>query len=119
MGAIILTDHLAKDSCLGPEFDRTNMKWYGGLTGSDVVRFKMLDDDGEVYYSGRMDRATYEMDEDEHGSAYNLLQWGMADAGTTDILFRADDLDAATVATHREIGCVRKISGNEWVQIYG
>jgi hypothetical protein len=120
MGAVIDHDHLSLADLLGPEYDRKGMKWYGGLTDpSDVVRFKMLDDDREVYYSGRMDRATYEMDEDTPGSAYNLLEWGTADSGCTDILFRADDLPEATVTQHRAIGCVRKISGNEWVQIYG
>lgn len=120
MGAVIDHDHLNLAEMLGPEFDRTGMEWYGGLTDkSDVVRFKMLDDDGEVYYSGRMDRDTFDMDEDDAGSAYNLLEWGTADAGCTDILFRADDLPEAFVATHRRCNSIRKISGNEWVQVYG
>lgn len=50
----------------------------------DPVRFRTLDEDGEVYYSGVMSRAWLDGDEER---AFGPLAFAQADAGATDLQY--------------------------------
>lgn len=83
MSWIITEDHLD----LGPDFpSRVGVESLHPpeLNGGAPIRFKLYDDDGELYYSGICDPAA--LDEDESAdSLYACLQWAMGDAGATDL----------------------------------
>jgi len=84
----------------------------------DPVRFRLLDDDGEVYYGGAV-TASWVL-EGENG--YEIDRFGTADAGATESQFRAVDLakyDPRFVEKHREFGAVVEGNGQEWVIVYG
>jgi hypothetical protein len=58
---------------------------FGSYKGADAaadlpIRFKLYDDDGELYYEGRM--ATLDCDGD---AAFAPLDWATADAGCTEM----------------------------------
>ena len=61
-----------------------------GLTAKDIegetTRWRVLDDDGEVYYSGVMRRDWAEGDET---LAFHPLEWARPDAGACDIQLRS------------------------------
>jgi hypothetical protein len=62
-----------------------------GLKVSDIadpVRFRVLDDDGVVYYGGAIDRSWIDGDEEY---AFNPLTWATHDAGATELQYRAPD----------------------------
>lgn len=48
------------------------------------LRCKLYDDDGELYYTIAYDQSADDNDED-WGGLYQAYQWGMSDAGTTDL----------------------------------
>jgi hypothetical protein len=83
-----------------------------------TFRFRILDDDGEVYYGGVADAHAATADDGEPGSLYEALQWGEYDAGATDLQMRPSDaLEyhlASPAMTEPLIG-----SANPWVSIYG
>lgn len=59
-----------------------------GLRVADIqepVRFRLLDDDGEVYYGGAIAASWLEGDEDR---AFGPLSFGAADAGCTEMQYR-------------------------------
>jgi hypothetical protein len=92
------------------------------LKASDVidpVRFRALDDDGEVYYGGAVSRQLVEESDEAEFSAYDIDRFVMADAGATQTQFRAKDLSERFVEIHRNCNCVIKASGEEWVIVYG
>jgi hypothetical protein len=82
----------------------------------DPIRFRALDDDGEVYYGGA---CTREFLLGEHDYTYTILKFVEADAGAVDVQFRADDLPERIVEQHRGFNCVVNDGGTEWVIIYG
>lgn len=47
-------------------------------------RFRLLDDDGEVYYGGRYDAAALD-DDEAYGGLYQALKWGASNAGCADL----------------------------------
>lgn len=47
-------------------------------------KFKLYDDDGELYYEGMATNQSFE-------SAFEPLDWGMADSGCTDIKYLNED----------------------------
>jgi hypothetical protein len=51
---------------------------------ADTLEIRLLDDDGEVYYEGRITRRRLEGAEDR---AFEVLDWAMADAGCTELQF--------------------------------
>jgi hypothetical protein len=53
--------------------------WHDGLLGEPLVRFRLDDDDGELYYSGLL------VDDDDAMSQDAALSFGMNDAGCTTI----------------------------------
>lgn len=62
-----------------------------GLKAADVenpVRFRVLDDDGEVYYGGAISRAWLEGEEE---FAFAPLTFATADAGATDLQYHDAD----------------------------
>lgn len=92
MTVIIDVDHINADA---PEFDRTGTvleeaPLYGiekvlGVdstipAGDSMIKFKMFDDDGELYYEGRL---TDDPDCENQSAA---LRFGEADAGCTLII---------------------------------
>jgi hypothetical protein len=54
---------------------------------SDAVRFRVLDDDGEVYYGGAISRSWLE---GEECLAFAPLTFATADAGAIDLQYRDD-----------------------------
>jgi hypothetical protein len=89
---IIDQDHINEDK---PEFDRSGTvleetPLYGvervmGIdpaipAGDNLVKFRLFDDDGELYYEGRL------TDDDECENQSAALRFGEADAGCTTIL---------------------------------
>ncbi len=82
----------------------------------EPVRFRALDDDGNVYYGGAV---TYDwlMGEEDH--AYGILGFVEADAGATDVQFRASDLPEHYVERHRSFGGTVTDGGTEWLIVYG
>ena len=50
-----------------------------------LVEFRVLDDDGIVYYSGKM---TKERIEDSETRAFDVLDWAEYDAGCTELQYR-------------------------------
>jgi hypothetical protein len=88
------------------------------LKASDIeqpVRFRTLDDDGGVSYGGVVSYDWLLGAEDE---AYHILKFAEADAGDTDVQFRATDLPERFVQRHRDCGAVFKSGDTEWVLIY-
>lgn len=79
----------------------------------DPVRFRALDDDGEVYYGGAVTRDWVTDGE----LAYEIDRFVEADAGAIRTEFRAEDLPEAFVARHRECNAVSK--DGKWVTVYG
>ncbi len=90
-----------------------------GLKASDVrepVRFRALDDDGEVYYGGAVTKSWVL---DPESPAYEIVKYVEADAGATEVQFRAADLPEHFVEHHRSIGATVKAGDTEWVIVYG
>lgn len=55
---------------------------------SNPVRFRVLDDDGEVYYGGAISRAWIDGEEE---LAFSPLAWAMGDAGATELQYHYGD----------------------------
>jgi hypothetical protein len=90
-----------------------------GLRAADVrdpVRFRALDDDGEVYYGGAV---TQDWVLDPESPAYEIVKYVEADAGATEVQFRGRDLPEYFVEHHRSIGAIVQSGDTEWVQVYG
>ena len=63
----------------------------GELAG-ETFRFRLLDDDGNVYYGGRFDEAaTICADDAEVEDLYEALGWAMFDAGAVDLQVKFGD----------------------------
>lgn len=63
-------------------------------TDEEHYTFKLYDDDGEHYYSGKFNAEAYLIGDDEsEGALINAWQWGMYDAGTTDLRIKLSDLE--------------------------
>jgi hypothetical protein len=56
----------------------------GTPIGSERIAFKIYDDDGEHYYSGRCDAEAVKDDDNPEG-LYGALQWAEWNAGATDL----------------------------------
>lgn len=75
--------------------------------------FRLLDDDGEVYYHGVADEAAV-VEDDEVGGLYEANRWGMGYAGAVDLQIRARDgwgRGLVSKAHHP--------NPDEWVSVYG
>lgn len=95
-----------------------------GLRAADVkdpVRFRAMDEDGEVYYGGAVTASWITDEDDEAGtSAYLIDKFVEADAGATVVQYRAADLPEAFVEVHRKCRAIeRDQRGGEWVIVYG
>lgn len=98
-----------------------------GLSVSDIkperrVRFKLLDDDGEVYYGGACDVRALEITDDgwEDDLAYNIERWGEADSGAIHCLFKRSDIAKhAPAFAERHPSAERFSSDPDWILIYG
>lgn len=83
MAWIITEDKItedAKDSAVGVG--------QGDLAGK-TYEFRLYDDDGELYYVGKVDQIGVDDDTDE-GGLYNAWLWGMSDSGTTELRMSAE-----------------------------
>ena len=69
-------DYIAEDD----DVSRVGIEWSSDLFPvGDTVRFRVKDDDGEVYYGGWLIN-------DPYGNVqYNVLKWAEHDAGATTI----------------------------------
>lgn len=90
------------------------------LTGK-TYRFRLRGDDGEIYYGGTFDLAALECadtgDDTGTGGLYEALEWGMYDAGATDLqLHRAD---ALTLGLMSEKYADKYTTPDGWTSIYG
>lgn len=84
------------------------------------VRWRLLDEDGHVYYTGVVECSWVTGDNvDGEDYAYHILKFGEADVGATDVQFNAADLPGSFVVTHRQIRCVVRDGDDEWVITYG
>lgn len=71
------------DRILGPQVSvKTGLK---ASEVKDPVRFRLLDDDGEVYYGGAISRSWLE---GEEALAFHPLAFGETDAGCTSLEYR-------------------------------
>ena len=68
--------------------DRTGHRSYAFREGEDMVTFRLFDDDGELYYEGRI--AQHWLDGEE-ALAFAPLDWARADAGCTRMDFFLHD----------------------------
>ena len=103
------------------EYNRVGTTSLGPEMGDETFRFRLLDDDGEVYYGGVADRAAAENDE-EVGGLYEALRWAMADAGAVNLeVHPADGIKyGLTSADYVErIAKLDPESNEGWVSIYG
>lgn len=57
-------------------------------TGDRRIRFRIRDDDGEVYYGGWWDGSDIDSGP---GSLYEALSWAVWDAGAVDLQLHAND----------------------------
>jgi hypothetical protein len=87
----------------------------------ETFRFRLRDDDGEVYYGGVADKAAAEADEDEQGGLYEAYRWGTYDSGTTDLqMHPADGLKyGLTSRKYLKIVGIAPDDPKAWVSIYG
>jgi hypothetical protein len=76
---IITTDHLAT---IDDTINRTGRKTKGWTPALEptAVPFRLYDDDGELYFTGLIARASLDGDE---SAAFGPLNFGAADAGCT------------------------------------
>ena len=79
---IITKDHI--DS--GDNVNRCNIPYltYLDMENKLTEKFKIYDDDGELYYEGRSTNQSYE-------NAFEPLDWAMANAGATEIQYYNKD----------------------------
>jgi hypothetical protein len=82
-----------------------------------TFRFRILDDDGEVYYGGVAD-ADAAVNDDAPSGLYSALAWAEHDAGATDLQMRPSDALEYHLASP---AMVEPLIGkaDAWVSIYG
>jgi hypothetical protein len=88
----------------------------GELDG-ETFTFRLLDDDGEVYYHGVADASAAEDDELD-GGLYIALKWGEGYAGCTDLQVRGRTGLDHGLTTQRYLDIIGA-STTSWVSIYG
>lgn len=83
-GWIIDRDYITRDG------ERSRVGYGSGISGApkDPIRFRLKDDDGEVYYGGAISESWLNGPET---LAFAPLDWGAADAGCTELQYRNDD----------------------------
>ena len=80
-------------------------------------RFRLRDDDGEIYYGGGYDAAAVAEDggeSDTYGSLYLAWRWGEYDSGATDLQVKADDYLALTGPSEHVTG-----DRDGWYSVFG
>lgn len=91
---VITKDIIDLSDILGPEFNREGMSKDGipldlhtklMAPGCKIgYQFRLYDDDGNHYFTGRVYDPTGEYDSEY---LYEILKWGAADSGCTELLF--------------------------------
>jgi hypothetical protein len=93
----------------------------GELEGP-TFRFRIRDDDGEVYYGGVADDAAAR-DDEAPGGLYTALQWATHDAGATDLQVRPSDALEHHLTSPNYLDAVgitpETPAAKRWVSIYG
>jgi hypothetical protein len=87
----------------------------------ETIRWRVLDDDGEVYYGGIAD-ADAATNDDAPTGLYGLLQWAMHDAGAVDLQVHPADGIKYGLTSADYVERVAKLdptSNEGWVSIYG
>jgi hypothetical protein len=87
-----LTEENGEDKSVG-EFSRVGKHSWdynpAGFSDAEKVQVRLLDDDEEVYYEALSTRERiYDSDGDR---AFDILDWGMADAGCTELQYLDDN----------------------------
>lgn len=88
-----------------------------GEPEGETFRFRILDDDGEVYYGGVYDAAAAAADEAE-GGLYQALQFGTWDAGATDLQVRVADGIRHGLTSRKHVDGLG-LADDAWISIYG
>lgn len=83
---------------------------------SELITFKLYDDDGELYYSGVCDAEAYDDDDDPAG-LYGALQWGAWNAGCTDLRLKLEDVQRLAPGSAETYARLARQDG--WVSIFG
>lgn len=60
----------------------------GGPLNGRVFSFRLLDGDGELYYTGLADQAAMDDDLAVPGGLFEAYRWGQENAGVTDLQVR-------------------------------
>lgn len=86
------------------------------LSDAPQYRFRLRDDDDEVYYGGVFDMSHGDGDgADWESSPYGALKWSESYAGCTDFQCRAEDAEASRLYP----GAVERFGRGAWVSIFG
>jgi hypothetical protein len=104
-----------RDYLDGPDGDAVG-RGQGELTG-ETFTFRLLDDDGEVYYHGVADVAAV-ADDDVDGGLYIALKWAEGYAGCTDLQVRGDAGIKHRLTTQDYLDATGRTPA-DWVSIYG
>lgn len=91
-----------------------------GTLEGETFRFRLLDDDGNVYYGGVYDAAATECaDSEETEDLYDALAWARHDAGAVDLEVKVSDgIRHGLTSTHYAYDVLGKAEG-DWVSVYG
>lgn len=83
VGWVIDRDYISRENDLS-RAGLTSRGWNSDISAQALVRFRLLDDDGEIYYGGSL------VDDDECMSQDAALAFGANDAGCTHIQVKRD-----------------------------
>lgn len=101
--------------------DRSNVGTasLGADLGDETFRFRLRDDDENVYYGGVADADAALEDEDlEHGGLTEAWQWGMYDSGAVDLQVRVRDALKYNLTSRAYVDKFGLTDSN-WVSIFG
>lgn len=87
-----------------------------GELGAERFRFRLLDDDKNVYYGGVADRAAAE-DDMADGGLYEANRWGEWNAGAIWLEVKVKDADAFGLYP-RSMATEDGLTDDDWVGIY-
>lgn len=87
-----------------------------GELGAERFRFRLLDDDQNVYYGGVADRAAVD-DDEAFGGLYEANRWGEWNAGAIWLEVKVADADRFDLYP-RAMAAERGLKDTDWVGIY-
>lgn len=100
---------------LACEGDVSRVGFGAGTLEGETWRFRLRDEDGEIHYGGRFDRAAAEDDMAE-GGLYRAWDFGFQDSGATDLELHRGDALALGFARPEHVDSHTR---DGWTTIYG